>query len=94
MIDAGCVTNDKGRSLMFLGLCKGLNHLLFVSAHGDGGNIDGLVEQCYTTQSLLARLFAGGSKLGNCPFRGRFRRLSTGVLVHFRIHHQYVNVFT
>ena len=85
VVDARCVAQNDGRSVICLSLCECLDALIEVSAHRNLCDVDIAVAHHHGSQILLLGLLAGCRKLSDCTGRGSLGGLSACVGVHLSI---------
>ena len=79
---------------MLYGFSDGLHQLCRISSHGNGGHVHVRIGHHQSTQILLSGLFASVSELRGGAHGSGLGGLPTGVGIHLRVHHEYIDVLT
>ena len=79
VVDARCISNDKGRTIISFCFRNCFNCLCHVCTLCDLCNIDVTVAHCNCCKVFFLNVFTCSSKLCNCTGRSCFGRLAAGV---------------
>ena len=92
LLDAVRVGDDERGTVVVLGLVEGLDRGGRIGAHRDVRDVDVLVLHLHEAQVLLGLHLAGRRELGDGAGGGGLGSLAAGVGIHFRVHHQDLDV--
>ena len=83
--DAGAVSDDEGRAIIFFSFLEGFKGLVAVSAESDRGNVNVAVSHGELTEVFLAARFAAGREFGDGAAACGLRCLTAGIRVHLGV---------
>ena len=92
VVDARCVSNNQGRTIISLCFGNSLQSLVLVGAHSNLCNIYIAIAHSHHAKVLLLGLFAAGSKFSDCRSRSRFGGLTAGVGIYLGIEYHNIDI--
>ena len=92
MTDTWRVSDNKRWTFIAFSFFQSLEELALIGSHSHLCYINITISRSNHPQIFLANALTCSCKLGNGSYRRRFRRLSTGIGVHFSIKNKHIDI--